>query len=260
MSVLSKPEDTPSEPKGKTSRFELALYGLCRFLAVGVSRLYYPGPVIGKSHLPKQGAYILAPVHRSYIDWLIAARVTKRRLRYIAKGEIWKYHSIGRFLELLGGFPVQRGTPDRVAMQRALKVLASGEPLVIFPEGTRRAGAVVENIHDGAAYLALRARVPLVPLGIAGAEDAMPRGARFPRPARVRVVVGEPLGLTSEDPLPEIDRPRISRSRAQMLSRELSASMQAAFAEAQAARATVGLGSHGAGRRRAEVVDVSTDD
>ena len=175
------------------SRAELALYAACRVVAVGASKTFFPGRAIGAERLPRKGAYILAPVHRSNLDWLVAARVTRRRLRYLVKDEVWKVRPVGRFIELLGAFPVHRDSADRESLNRALSVLAAGEPLVIFPEGTRREGPGVEELREGTAYLALRAGVPIFPVGLAGTERAMPRGSRLFRPTRVVVVVGEPI-------------------------------------------------------------------
>jgi len=125
------------------SRSALAFYGFCRVIAVGVSRAYFPGRVVGADRLPKTGAYLLAPVHRSNVDWLVVARVTRRRLRYLVKSEVWKVPAVGRFIELLGAFSVRRGSPDREAFNRCLEVLEEGEPLVVFPEGTRQVGPVL---------------------------------------------------------------------------------------------------------------------
>ena len=96
------------------SRGDLIVYRICRFIAVGVSRLYFPGTVMGRENLPAGGAFIVAPVHRSYVDWLIVARITrKQRLRYIVKEEVWKSKLTGRLLvacrrvprEPIGGGP-----------------------------------------------------------------------------------------------------------------------------------------------------------
>jgi 1-acyl-sn-glycerol-3-phosphate acyltransferase len=169
------------------------VYKICRFIAVGVSRLYFPGTVSGRENLPT-GAYIVAPVHRSYVDWLIVARITRRqRLRYIVKEEVWKSKLIGRLLVACGAFPVNRSGADREAIQRCQSVLEGGEPLVMFPEGTRRSGPEVQELKDGVAYMSLRAGVPIVPIGIGGSERAMPRGSSFPRPRRVNVVIGTPV-------------------------------------------------------------------
>jgi 1-acyl-sn-glycerol-3-phosphate acyltransferase len=175
------------------SRAELALYAVCRFVAVGLTRALFPGRVVGAEHLPKSGPYILAPVHRSNLDWIIVARVTRRRLRYIVKDQVWRVRPLGRFIELLGAFPVHRESADRESMRKAIGVLAAGEPLVIFPEGTRRFGPTVGELREGTAYLALRAGVPILPVGIAGSDRALPKGRHVIRPTRVTLVIGEAL-------------------------------------------------------------------
>ncbi len=224
------------------TRGELLLYRACRAVAVGASVLYYPGRVIGKENVPPEGPYILAPVHRSYVDWLLVARLTRRRLRYIVKAEVWKSKPVGRFIEALGAFPVHRSGADREALERSLQVLAGGEPLVMFPEGTRRTGPVVEDLREGVAYLALRAGVPIVPVGIAGSEEAMPRGSVLPRPRRITFVVGSPLvpSVSSPPGAPAAagtqTRPaRVSRRAMKELSDEVQASIQHVFDEARRA-------------------------
>ena len=186
---------------GPPTRGDMFIYHLVRAIAVGASRLYFPGTVRGRENLPATGACIVAPVHRSYVDWLIVARITnRRRLRYIVKEEVWKSRLFGAIIEACGGFPVNRSGADREALQRCQAVLTGGEALVMFPEGTRRSGAKVEDLKDGVAYLSLRAGVPVVPVGIGGSERAMPRGSHFPRPRRINVVIGPPV------PAPEAAR------------------------------------------------------
>lgn len=219
----------PAAPVRRASARELRFYAFCRAIAVGVSRLYFPGRVVGAQHIPASGAFILAPIHRSYVDWLIVARVTKRRLRYIVKAEVWKVKAVGRLLEMLGAFPVQRGAADREAFNRALQVLEAGEPLVLFPEGGRGLGPVVGDLREGAAYLALRAGAPIVPVGVGGAEQAMRKGSIFPRPRRIALVVGEPIlpGPGAQD---GGKRPgRVARSATHALSERLREELQAVF-------------------------------
>jgi 1-acyl-sn-glycerol-3-phosphate acyltransferase len=226
----------------------MVVYRLCRSIAVGVSRLYFPGTVKGRENLPPRGAYIVAPVHRSYVDWLIVARVTaRRRLRYIVKEEVWKSKLIGRVIEACGGFPVNRSGADREALQRCGAVLVGGEPLVMFPEGTRRSGPEVQELKDGVAYLSLRAGVPVVPVGIGGAERAMPRGSSFPRPRRVNIVIGPPVPARTaagpdakaaagetEDPVASRRRARIGREAITEQSVRVRAAIQQAFDAAEA--------------------------
>jgi 1-acyl-sn-glycerol-3-phosphate acyltransferase len=233
-------------PSEGPSISEMVVYRVCRAIAVGASRLYFPGKVFGRENLPARGACIVAPVHRSYVDWLIVARITsRRRLRYIVKEEVWRSKLFGALIEACGAFPVNRSGADREALERCRAVLAGGEALVMFPEGTRRSGPQVEELKDGVAYLSLRAGAPVVPVGIGGSERAMPRGAKFPRPRRVNVVIGPPV------PVPDIagtagapaggtgdtvahKRARIGRGTTAEHSRRVGAAMQRAFDAAEA--------------------------
>ncbi|HEV2361109.1 MAG TPA: lysophospholipid acyltransferase family protein [Acidimicrobiales bacterium] len=183
--------------------WQRALYRVCWTIAVGLSRAYLPGKVEGRENLPQAGPFILAPIHRSYLDWLVVARVTRRRMRYISKDAVWKVKAVGRFVELLGAFPVHRGTADRDAFNRCVEVLEGGEPLVLFPEGSRRTGPTVDSVLDGAAYLALRVGVPVVPVGIGGSERLMPKGAKFPKPGRITIVIGKPIDPAGWKPASE---------------------------------------------------------
>ncbi len=151
--------------------------------------------VDGRDRLPTTGAYVLAPIHRSYVDTPIVACVTSRRLRFMGKQEMWKYPRLGRLFSLLGAFPVNRGTADREALTRCIAVLNRGEPLVLFPEGERKDGARVHPLFDGAAFVAARAGVPIVPVGIGGSARVMPRHAKMVRPHKVHVVIGEPFSV-----------------------------------------------------------------
>lgn len=225
---MPEPRVTAGPTKG-----ELAFYRACRVVAVGLSKLLFPGRVIGAENLPEKGPYILAPVHRSYVDWLLVARLTKRRLRYIVKAEVWRSKAVGRLIEALGAFPVNRSGADREALERCRAVLEGGEPLVMFPEGTRRSGPLVEDLREGVAYLALRAGVPIVPVGIGGSEKAMPRGSVLPRPRRVDLVIGRPL----YGPEPGEGR-RTSRRATAELSAEVQSAIQEAFAQAGTALET----------------------
>ncbi len=192
---------------------------------VGVSRLLWRLEVEGLEHVPERGAYIVAPVHRSNIDTLVVAAVSRHRLRYMGKEGVWRYRLPGWVLTSLGGFPVRRGAADRGALRRCLEVLGNGEPLVLFPEGQRCRGEEVQPLFEGAAYLAAKAHVPLVPVGIAGSEAAMGKGTALPRLRRVRIVVGEVI------PPPAAARP--SRELLHELTTELSQRLQRAFDEAK---------------------------
>ncbi|MGC8465976.1 MAG: lysophospholipid acyltransferase family protein [Acidimicrobiales bacterium] len=174
------------------TRRDALVYEGVRRAVDAINRTLWHTVVTYEAPLPER-PYILAPTHRSYIDTILVGSVTKTYLHYMAKAELWKSRPFGRFLEILGGFPVDRDAADREALKSALSVLEIGEGLVLFPEGERRDGDIVHDLHDGAAYLALRASVPIVPVAFYGSAQALGKGAKLPRSARVRAVVGPSL-------------------------------------------------------------------
>jgi 1-acyl-sn-glycerol-3-phosphate acyltransferase len=175
------------------SRTSLLTYRVFRSLVCWFTQAFTRMHIDGREHLPRSGAYVLAPVHRSYVDTPIVACVTRRRIRFMGKKEMWKYPALGWLFSALGAFPVDRGTADREALSRCITVLDRGEPLVLFPEGERKDGPRVHPLFDGAAFVAARAGVPIVPVCIGGSARVVPRHARMIRPAKVHVVIGEPI-------------------------------------------------------------------
>ncbi|MGB0737127.1 MAG: lysophospholipid acyltransferase family protein [Ilumatobacteraceae bacterium] len=188
-----------------SSRASLAFYRFARFLVAVITRSYTRMTIVGREHIPATGPFVLAPVHRSYVDTPIAGCLTTRRLRFMGKDSMWKVRWVGWVLSALGAIPVTRGTADREALRRSVELLESGEPMVLFPEGERKEGPVIQPLFDGAVYVALKARVPIVPVGIAGSERVMPKGARFIFPKKVHVVIGAPIVPEAGD-LPEGSR------------------------------------------------------
>ncbi len=216
------------EPIREPTRFEIAFYKFIRTSAVGFSRVFWRLKVEGIENIPKTGSFILAPVHRSNVDSLVVAAVTKRRMRYMGKKEMWKFRFSDWFFSTMGGIPVDRGTPDRDALRACEEVTKGGEPLVMFPEGTRRSGPVIEDIFDGVAFVSARTGVPIVPVGIGGSESAMPKGAKMIRPVPIRMIIGP--ALYPEKPT---EGGRVPRRAVRELSESLKSEMQRLFDQAE---------------------------
>jgi 1-acyl-sn-glycerol-3-phosphate acyltransferase len=202
-------------------------YTLIRGLVVAISVGYTRTRIVGKHNVPKTGAFLLAPIHRSNIDTPLAAAVTSRRMRFMGKDSIWKFKPIGWIISSLGAFPVTRGSADREALKRCITVLESGEPLVLFPEGTRQSGPVVQPLFDGAAYVAVKAGVPIIPVGIGGSEGVMPKGSKMIYPRKCVLVVGEPIVAEADE------TGRIPRSAVKDVTVKLASELQRLFDEAQ---------------------------
>ncbi|MDZ7733518.1 MAG: lysophospholipid acyltransferase family protein [Acidimicrobiia bacterium] len=201
---------------GEMTRTSRVLYGIVRAAIVYVGRVYFRLRVDGREHVPTSGPFIVSPVHRSNLDTPIIGAITKRRMRYMGKESLWENAFGAWSLTVLGGFPVQRGQADRAALQACIEVLERGEPLVVFPEGTRQQGPLVQKLFDGPAYVACRTGAPIVPVGLGGTERAMPVGAKFVRPTRVAIVIGEPI----HPPAP-IEQGRVPRRAVRELTEHL---------------------------------------
>jgi 1-acyl-sn-glycerol-3-phosphate acyltransferase len=223
-----RPGDDVEIWTGPPSRTTRICYGLVRGLILLVAKLLGRVEVIGRDKVPATGAFVLAPVHRSNVDFALTSLVTRRTMRYMGKDSIWRSKLLGRFVTMLGAFPVHRGTADRDAVRASIEIVEGGNPLLLFPEGTRMSGPVVEDLFDGVAYVAARTGVPIVPMGIGGSEAMMPKGAKLPRPKKLVLVVGDPI------PAPERTAGgRVPRSAVTALTERLHRELQDLFDEAQ---------------------------
>ncbi len=200
-------------------------YRIFRAIVVGAWRIMFRPTVIGLDNVPQEGPVVLAPIHRSNIDFAFTVFMTKRKAFFMAKDSIFKVPGLNWLVSTMGAFPVKRGTADRESLRLAQSVLERGLPLVIFPEGTRQEGDAVGPLHDGAVYVAAKCGAPIVPIGIGHTERAMPRGSKFPRPVKVSVVIGAPLAPVSGDGRP-------ARSAISAATEELRVALEKVYAEA----------------------------
>lgn len=158
----------------------------------------------GVERLPADGAYVLVPNHSSYADPFLHARPQRRYLRFMTKASMFDYPVVRAFMRGGGGFPVRRGAGDVFAMELARRLLRSGQPVVLYPEGTRyRHSVELGPAKSGFARLALEVGVPIVPAATWGAKsrEAYGRG-RWRRP-RITTIYGEPLSYEGLEPTRE---------------------------------------------------------
>lgn len=168
---------------------------LCRFVLLTVRRM----EVRGAEYIPIQGGLVLASNHRSYWDPVIVgcALPKTRRVYFMAKAELFQIPLLGLIIRNLGAFPVKRGGADRSAIRTALEYLTSGEAVGIFPEGTRNKQDGMLEPHLGAAMLATRAGVPVIPVAIIGSRGFL---------GKVKIIFGDPIHLDQEAPEGRVKR------------------------------------------------------
>jgi 1-acyl-sn-glycerol-3-phosphate acyltransferase len=147
---------------------------------------------IGREHIPSEGPVILASNHRSFFDPFVIGTMTRRPVYYVAKKELFTYNRfLTWLLNSLGAFPVDRGAGDQHSIETAKIILARGEIVLMFPEGTRTRPGALGKPKRGVGRLALETGAPVVPIAIIGTEDIR-RGWRI-RPRKVRLRAGRQL-------------------------------------------------------------------
>jgi 1-acyl-sn-glycerol-3-phosphate acyltransferase len=148
----------------------------------------------GTEHVPPEGPLVVAANHVSYLDPLALGAVFPRPIRYLMMRAYYDPWYLRWFCAPMGAIPVDVKAPTKTgALKGALRVLDRGGVVGIFPEGRRGRDGALQPFERGVELLALRGRAPVVPAFIAGTLDAMPVGAFFPRPRKVRVRFGPPL-------------------------------------------------------------------
>lgn len=147
----------------------------------------------GAEKIPSKGAMIIVANHRSYLDPIVLALVTPRKMNFMAKEELFKNPVFGFLIKKLGAFPLKREKPDRKAYIKALSVLKEGKILSLFPEGTRSISGKIGNLKEGSVRIALHSRVPIFPVVIKGTGEVLPPGKKMIRGGRIKVKVGDPI-------------------------------------------------------------------
>jgi glycerol-3-phosphate dehydrogenase (NAD(P)+) len=169
----------------------LIVYWLFRLPVQSFFHIYLRMSRVGLEHIPKSGPAIIASNHRSFLDPFIIGTLARRPMYYVAKQELFFNPFVSWMLSALGAFPVARGRGDGEMVRTAKELLARGEIVLIFPEGTRTRPGPLGTPRRGVGRLALETGAPVVPVAVIGTE-AVRRGWRI-RPHKVRVRVGRPL-------------------------------------------------------------------
>lgn len=165
----------------------------------------------GVENIPKEGAVIIAPNHKSNFDPPVIGVCSPRVVHYMAKEELFRNPVFAAVIRYFGTFPVKRGAVDRAAIRRALTELKEGQPLGIFPEGTRTHGNRIGRFHDGMASIALMTGTPILPVAVIGTEH-LPK-----KEGPLAVVFGKPIPVAKARPAPEAIREVNEAVRAELL-------------------------------------------
>jgi 1-acyl-sn-glycerol-3-phosphate acyltransferase len=182
-----------------------AAHGVARVWARWLLRVSgISASVEGIENIKPEGSYVFVANHLSYIDTPLVIGMIPVQFRFLAKQSLWKVPFIGYHLNRAGHIPVPREDPRasvRTMTEAARIIRERGISILVFPEGGR-SPAEMQPFKEGAAYIAIKAGVPVVPLGIVGTREVLPMDSLLVRSGRVLLRIGEPIpteGLTLRD-------------------------------------------------------------
>lgn len=164
-----------------------AVYAFCRFAYGVFSAVVHPVTAVGAENVPAEGKAIVCANHQSGQDPMILAVHIRRKIRFMAKKEIFSFKPLGWLMDAVGAFPVARGENDLNAIRTSFKLLNEGNVLGIFPEGKRFSDGEMHAAKNGVSMIALRSGAPVIPAYIVGNYKPF---------RRMRLVVGKPVDLS----------------------------------------------------------------
>jgi len=200
------------------------LYRVIWMVGAGARTALLDLAVEGREHLPRRGPFILAANHRSLLDFIPIELACRWKLVYLVHRAWYDPWPFRWFFRVLGCVRVEGGRASFRAFERVVEALADGQAVCVFPEGERSWTTELGRGRPGAAYLALRSGVPLIPVAISGTEKMLPRGSWRLWYGHVSVRFGPPIRLTetgNQEPTREVLRrgtDRLMRAIAELLS------------------------------------------
>jgi 1-acyl-sn-glycerol-3-phosphate acyltransferase len=158
--------------------------------------------VRGAQNLHQAPAAVYACNHTSYMDTPVIFAALPFQFRILAKKELWPIAFIGWYLDRSGQIPIDTANPRATlsSLGVGVRALRSGMPLFVFPEGGRTSDGELRPFLSGAAYLAIRAQVPLVPIALSGVYDLLPIHTRHFYPGELTLSVGQPIQTAGMTP------------------------------------------------------------
>lgn len=169
-------------------------------LTVVIARLFFRFRVLHRERRVLTGPVILAMNHQSYFDPPLAGVASGREVYFLARKTLLDVPVLGWVLPKLNVVLVDQEGTDRSALKALIRILKSGNGTVVFPEGERTLDGTFSPALPGLGFVIAKTLVPVLPMRIFGAREALPRGSRSPRWFHpITIVIGEPIQFTEAD-------------------------------------------------------------
>ena len=170
-------------------------YNLSKLAARGL----FSFKVVHPERIIETGGALLAMNHQSFLDPPLAGICCRRQIYFLARKTLLDWPILGPILPKLNVVPVNQERADMSALKTVIKLVRAGNCTIIFPEGGRTEDGKLQLAQPGLGLIIAKTLAPVVPMRIFGAYEAYPVGARFPKPRRITIVVGEPIIFTEAD-------------------------------------------------------------
>lgn len=175
------------------------IYRLGHVMFREVSRGFFGLTIVGAENLQLQGPALLASNHVSYLDPPFVGSCLDEDIYFLARKTLFRFPWSNWLLTRWQAIPVDRDKPDPSSIKAIFKRLKEGKKVIIFPEGTRSPDGGLQPGEPGVGMIIARAGVPVIPIRIIGAHEALPRDKKLPQPARIIVAVGKPWFYNSAE-------------------------------------------------------------
>ena len=170
------------------------IYRLVSYLLVfPLYRLLFRGRTASNGQVPMEGALVVVANHGSHLDPPLVGHALGRPVAFMAKAELFRVPLLGPIIRACGAYPVSRGASDREAIRVAMARLAEGWATGVFLDGTRQGNGRVNDPQHGAAFLAAKAGIPLLPVAIVNSHRALGTGRLWPRLVPIHIRIGQPV-------------------------------------------------------------------
>ena len=205
MHIARRSQRYPRRVRNERTRLT---YLIGRGVIGPLGRLIYHPRIEGRENVPSTGAAIIASNHLSTLDSIAIPVASPRPVHFLAKSSFFDGTGVSgwvsrTFFRAIGAVPVTRGAGQAAlhALEQQRRLLSEGYAIALYPEGSRSPDGRLYRGRTGAAFLALETGTPVIPVGLIGTNQAMPRGARLPKlNQRITVRFGAPLDLSAHGP------------------------------------------------------------
>lgn len=157
-----------------------------------VARSFYDFRVIGEENLNIAGPALVVSNHVSFLDPPFVGQAFDEAMYFFARKTLFDHPLAGKLLKSWQAIPIDRDKPDASSLKQTIRLLKSGKKVLMFPEGTRSPDGSLQKAEAGVGLFIAKSHAPVLPVRIYGTFEAYPRGAKFLRPAQIRLVVGKP--------------------------------------------------------------------